>query len=62
MRTNDQPISSSLVTVEFTQTGPRASRMTFTEQAVFGSARDGEIRENGTGIGFDRLVAVMAEG
>jgi len=61
MRTNERPISSSLVTVEFTQTGPRATRMTFTEQAVFGSVRDGEIRESGTGIGFDRLVAVMAD-
>jgi len=62
MRTNDQPISSSLVTVEFTQTGPRSSRMTFTEQAVFGSASDGDIRESGTGIGFDRLIEVMADG
>ncbi len=35
--------------------------MTFTEQAVFGSAADGDIREKGTGIGFTRLEEAMAE-
>lgn len=60
MRTNGRPISSSLVTVEFTGDGP-ITLMTFTEQAVFGSVQDGDIREGGTGAGFDRLVEVMAD-
>ena len=34
--------------------------MIFTEQAVFGTVGDGDIRESGTGIGFDRLVGAMA--
>ena len=51
-------ISSSLVTVEFTAAGGRTT-MTFTEQAVFGNARDGDIRETGTGSGFDRLEQAM---
>lgn len=51
-------ISSSLVTLEFTATN-RRTRMTFTEQAAFMAAEDADIRESGTGIGFDRLVAVM---
>lgn len=59
MLTAGRSISSSLVTVEFT--GKAGSTiMTFTEQAVFGSSADGDIRENGTGIGFDRLREVMA--
>ncbi|WP_286198776.1 hypothetical protein [Mesorhizobium sp. BR1-1-16] len=33
--------------------------MTFTEQAVFGNVRDGDIRESGTGTGFDRLRDIM---
>jgi hypothetical protein len=33
--------------------------MTLTEQAVFGTTRDGDIRESG--IGFDRLIEAMAE-
>lgn len=53
-------ISSSLVTVEFTA-GGGTTKMTFTEQAVFGSAEDGDIRERGTGEGFERLREVMAE-
>lgn len=52
------PVSSSLVTVEFTERSA-ATLMTFTEQAVFGTTQDGDIREGGTGVGFDRLVAVM---
>jgi uncharacterized protein YndB with AHSA1/START domain len=51
-------ISSSLVTVEFTE-GSGKTTMTFTEQAVFGSTRDGYIRESGTGAGFARLREVM---
>lgn len=60
MRTNDIGLSSSLVTVEFTAIDPQRTRMTFTEQAVFGDKRDGQIRESGTGIGFDGLVETMA--
>lgn len=58
METAGRPISSSLVTVEFTPKGAETI-MTFTEQAVFGTVEDGDIRESGTGVGFDRLVAVM---
>jgi uncharacterized protein YndB with AHSA1/START domain len=60
MQSSGRPISSSLVTVEFTPEGQK-TRMTWTEQAVFGSVEDGDIRERGTGLGFDRLVAVMGE-
>jgi len=60
MRTDGQPISSSLVTVEFAGTDGK-TRMTFTEQAVFRAAADGDIRESGTGIGFDRLRQAMLE-
>jgi uncharacterized protein YndB with AHSA1/START domain len=59
MLTAGRSISSSLVTVEFTGRGG-TTLMTFTEQAVFGDVRDGDIRENGTGIGFDRLIEEMA--
>jgi uncharacterized protein YndB with AHSA1/START domain len=59
MRSNGESISSSLVTVEFT--GRRGkTTMTFTEQAVFRDAKDGDIRESGTGVGFDRLHEAMA--
>lgn len=61
MRTDGEAISSSLVTVEF-EGGPGRSTMTFTEQAVFRDARDGDIRESGTGLGFDRLREAMAAG
>lgn len=58
MRTNDVSISSSLVTVEFIgQNG--MTQITFTEQAVFGNPIDGDIRENGTDAGFDRLREIM---
>lgn len=60
MRTDDVPISSSLVTVEFEGIGDKTT-MTFTEQAVFGSVADGEIRERGTGVGFTRLQEAMAD-
>lgn len=60
MRTNDVPISSSLVTVEFEGRDGK-STMTFTEQAVFANPADGDMRENGTGIGFSRLQEIMAD-
>jgi uncharacterized protein YndB with AHSA1/START domain len=60
MRTNEVPISSSLVTVEF-EGRDGSSIMTFTEQAVFGSVADGDIREHGTGVGFTRLREAMSE-
>jgi uncharacterized protein YndB with AHSA1/START domain len=60
MRTNGISISSSLVTVEFTGEAG-ATKMTFTEQAVFGNKADGDIREAGTAIGFDRLRQIMAD-
>jgi uncharacterized protein YndB with AHSA1/START domain len=60
MQSAGRPISSSLVTVEFTGKADR-TLITFTEQAVFASVEHGDIRESGTGIGFDRLVAVMEE-
>ena len=60
MRTNGRSISSSLVTVEFVGK-PGGTVMTFTEQAVFGDRRDGDIRQAGTGIGFDRLRQAMLE-
>lgn len=60
MRTDGSAISSSLVTVEFVGRDGR-TRMTFTEQAMFGDPADGDIRESGTGAGFERLREVMAE-
>lgn len=60
MRTNDVPISSSLVTVEFEGRDGKTV-MTFTEQAVFANPADGDMRESGTGIGFSRLQAIMAD-
>lgn len=59
MRIDERPLSSSLVTVEFTPRGAR-SLMTFTEQAVFADSRDGGTRETGTAGTFDRLAAEMA--
>jgi hypothetical protein len=35
--------------------------MTYTEQSVFRDAADGDIRERGTGVGFDRLRQAMLE-
>jgi uncharacterized protein YndB with AHSA1/START domain len=60
MRTDGVPISSSLVTVEF-EGADSETKMTFTEQAVFGRSTDGDVREQGTGIGFARLQEIMAE-
>jgi uncharacterized protein YndB with AHSA1/START domain len=60
MRTNGVSISSSLVTVEFSGRAG-TTMMTFTEQAVFGDAADGDVRESGTGIGFERLHQVMLQ-
>ncbi|MBN8996341.1 MAG: SRPBCC domain-containing protein [Rhizobiales bacterium] len=60
MRSGGESISSSLVTVELAGSGPGSTTMTFTEQAVFGNARDGDIRESGTGLGFDRLREAMS--
>ncbi len=61
MRTDGEAISSSLVTVEFA-VGLGGTAMTFTEQAVFASVTHGDLRETGTGVGFDRLREVMAAG
>lgn len=58
MRTDGVPISSSLVTVEFEGRNGKTT-MTFTEQAVFSDATDGDIRESGTGVGFARLQEAM---
>lgn len=58
MRKDGRSFSSSLVTVEF-EGKPSGTQMTFTEQAMFLDARDGDIREKGTGLGFDRLAEVM---
>lgn len=50
--------SSSLVTVELIPSG-QATTMTWTEQGVFATAGIGEAREQGTGIGFARLIAEL---
>lgn len=60
MRSNDVPISSSLVTVQFEGRDGKTI-MTFTEQAVFANPADGDVRESGTGIGFSRLQDIMAD-
>ena len=60
MRTNGNPVSSSLVTVEFEGRDGKTV-MTFTEQAVFADVRDADIRESGTGYGFTRLQEAMLE-
>lgn len=60
MRTNGIPISSSLVTVEFEGRSGNTV-MTFTEQAVFANATDGDVRESGTAAGFARLQDAMME-
>ena len=58
MHTNGKCISSSLVTVELIGDGAKTF-MTYTEQAVFGDISDGDIRESGTGLGFERLRDVL---
>lgn len=60
MRTDGISISSSLVTVEFVGTNG-TTMMTFTEQAVFADPADGDVRESGTGVGFERLRHAMLE-
>lgn len=60
VRTDGISISSSLVTVEFIGTN-ETTMMTFTEQAVFVDAADGDVRESGTGFGFERLCHAMLE-
>lgn len=60
MRSDDVPISSSLVTVQFEGRDGKTI-MTFTEQAVFANPADGDMRESGTGIGFSRLQDIMAD-
>lgn len=60
MRSNDVPISSSLVTVEFEGRDGK-TMMTFTEQAVFANPADGDMRQSGTSIGFSRLQDIMAD-
>lgn len=60
MRTEGISISSSLVTVEFVSQG-HTTTMTFTAQAAFGDPADGEVRESGTGVGFERLLQAMHE-
>lgn len=59
MRTNGVHVSSSLVTVEFGGSAGRTT-MIFTEQAAFSDPTDGESRENGTGVGLDRLCEAVA--
>ncbi len=59
MRSDDAPISVSLVTVEFEADGA-GTRMTFTEQgAFFDGHHDPAMREEGTRIGLARLDAVV---
>ncbi|MDZ5696704.1 SRPBCC domain-containing protein [Chelativorans sp. M5D2P16] len=60
MRTDGIPISSSLVTVEFEGRNGKTI-MTFTEQAVFADANNGDIRESGTSVGFSRLQKAMMD-
>jgi uncharacterized protein YndB with AHSA1/START domain len=53
-------ISVSLVTLEFRGEGA-GTRLVFTEQSVFLDGQDSpQMREQGTGIGFDRLAAELA--
>ncbi|EME71492.1 activator of Hsp90 ATPase-like protein [Paramagnetospirillum caucaseum] len=57
MRTDGELVSSSMVTVEFTPS-PAGTAMLYTEQAVFLRGEpDIAPRREGTGHGFDRLVA-----
>lgn len=60
MRVGGAPLSSSLVTVEFTGTGA-ACLMTFTEQAAFRDEMVADQRRSGTGVGFDRLADVLEQ-
>jgi len=61
MRVDDDLISSSIVTIEF-EPSPKGTGMLYTEQAVFVRGEH-EIpsRREGTGYGFDRLVAEVEQ-
>jgi uncharacterized protein YndB with AHSA1/START domain len=59
MRVDDTRISASLATVELEPAGA-GTRLVFTEQAAFlDGHHDPAMREEGTGIGLDRLGAVL---
>lgn len=60
MLRDDVRLSVSLVTLEFRGEGA-GTRLIFTEQAVFLDGHDSpQAREQGTGIGFDRLAEELA--
>ena len=60
MLRDDVRLSVSLVTLEFRGDGA-GTRLVFTEQAVFLDGHDSpQMREQGTGIGFDRLAEELA--
>ena len=60
MLRDDIRLSVSLVTLEFRGEGA-GTRLIFTEQAVFLDGHDDpKAREQGTGIGFDRLAEALA--
>lgn len=60
MLRDDLRISVSLVTLEFRGAGA-GTRLVFTEQSVFLDGHDTpQAREQGTGIGFDRLAEELA--
>jgi len=57
---DDLRLSVSLVTLQFRGEGA-GTRLVFTEQSVFLDGHDSpQMREHGTGIGFDRLAAELA--
>ncbi|MBA4222177.1 SRPBCC family protein [Bosea sp. (in: a-proteobacteria)] len=57
---NELRLSVSLATLEFRGEGA-GTRLVFTEQAVFLDGHDNpQMREQGTGIGFDRLAEELA--
>jgi uncharacterized protein YndB with AHSA1/START domain len=59
MRSDDTMISVSLATVQF-EPADAGTRLVFTEQAAFlDGHHDPAIREEGTGIGLDRLGAML---
>jgi len=61
MGMDDTRISASLATVQFEPAGA-GTRLVFTEQAAFlDGHHDPAMREEGTGIGLDRLAAVLQE-
>lgn len=60
MLRDDIRLSVSLVTLQFRGEGS-GTRLVFTEQAVFLDGHDSpQAREQGTGIGFDRLAEELA--